>query len=172
MTDFPPVVLFILGALLVPVFRGPARNWFVIVIPAGAFLLIASLEPGASWQVPFLGYELTFLRVDKLSKAFGYIFTLNAVAAFWFGFVQRGRLEPAAALVYMGSALGVVFAGDLFTLYVHWELMAVSSTFVIFARQSRRASGAAMRHSRAPLGRVDAACGDHADGVVHGELRL
>ena len=69
-TDFPPAVILILGALLVPLFRGPARNWFVILLPASAFLLIANLAPGSSWTTSFLGYELTFLRVDKLSKVF------------------------------------------------------------------------------------------------------
>jgi multicomponent Na+:H+ antiporter subunit D len=97
MTDFPPAALLILGALLVPFFRGQNRSWYVIFIPAGAFLLIANLEPGSSWQVPFLGYELTFLRVDKLSKVFGYIFTLNAFAAFVYAFYLRDATQHMAA---------------------------------------------------------------------------
>ncbi|MDJ0721062.1 MAG: Na(+)/H(+) antiporter subunit D [Desulfobacterales bacterium] len=146
MTDFPPVVLFILGALLVPVFRGPARNWFVILIPAAAFLLIANLQAGASWQVSFLGYELTFLRVDKLSKVFGYIFTLNAFAAFIYAFYLRDATQHVAALFYIGSALGVVFAGDLISLYLFWEIMAVASTMLILARKSQKSLGAGFRY--------------------------
>ena len=146
MTDLPPVVLFILGALLVPVFKGAVRSWFVIFIPAGAFLLIASLEPGTSWQLPFLGYELTFLRVDKLSKVFGYIFTLNAFAAFIYAFYLRDATQHVAALVYIGSALGVVFAGDLITLYLFWEIMAVASTMLILARKSGKSLGAGFRY--------------------------
>jgi multicomponent Na+:H+ antiporter subunit D len=146
MTDFPPAALLILGALLVPLFRGPIRNWFVIFIPAGAFLLIANLEPGTSWQVPFLGYELTFLRVDKLSKVFGYIFTLNAFAAFIYAFYLRDATQHVAALFYIGSALGVVFAGDLITLYLFWEIMAVASTMLILARKSHKSLGAGFRY--------------------------
>ena len=146
MTDFPPAALLILAALLTPIFSGKARSWFVIFIPAGAFFLIANLEPGASWQVPFLGYDLTFLRVDKLSKVFGYIFTLNAFAAFIYAFYLRDATQHVAALIYIGSALGVVFAGDLITLYLFWEIMAVASTMLILARKSPKSLGAGFRY--------------------------
>ncbi|MDJ0991657.1 MAG: proton-conducting transporter membrane subunit, partial [Desulfobacterales bacterium] len=146
MTDFPPAALLILAALLTPIFSGKARSWFVIFIPAGAFFLIANLEPGASWQLPFLGYELTFLRVDKLSKVFGYIFTLNAFAAFIYAFYLRDATQHVAALIYIGSALGVVFAGDLITLYLFWEIMAVASTMLILARKSPKSIGAGFRY--------------------------
>lgn len=145
-TDFPPAAILILGALLVPLFRGPARNWFVILLPAFAFLLIANLAPGSSWTVSFLGYELTFLRVDKLSKVFGYIFTLNATAAFVYAFYLRDATQHMAALFYIGSALGVVFAGDLISLYLFWEIMAVASTMLILARKSRKSMGAGFRY--------------------------
>ena len=145
-TEFPPAALFILAALLVPLFRGQVRSWLVIAVPAAAFLLIANLEPGASWQVSFLGYELTFLRVDKLSKVFGYIFTLNAFAAFIYAFYLRDATQHVAALFYIGSALGVVFAGDLISLYLFWEIMAVASTMLILARKSQKSLGAGFRY--------------------------
>ncbi len=145
-TELPPAALFILAALLVPLFRGHVRSCLVIAVPAAAFLLIASLEPGASWQVSFLGYELTFLRVDKLSKVFGYIFTLNAFAAFIYAFYLRDATQHVAALFYIGSALGVVFAGDLISLYLFWEIMAVASTMLILARKSPKSLGAGFRY--------------------------
>ncbi len=146
MTEFPPAALFIVAALLAALIRGQARSWFVIVIPAAAFLLIAGLETGSSWQASFLGYELTFLRVDKLSKVFGYIFTLNAFAAFIYAFYLRDATQHVAALFYIGSALGVVFAGDLISLYLFWEIMAVASTMLILARKSQKSMGAGFRY--------------------------
>ena len=44
------------------------------------------------------------------------------------------------------GALGVVFAGDLITVYVFWELMAVTSCVLIFARRSRKSFGAGIRY--------------------------
>jgi multicomponent Na+:H+ antiporter subunit D len=145
-SDFPPAALLILGALLVPFFKGNLRNWYVILLPAAAFYLISQLQVGSSWQVHFFGFDLTFLRVDKLSKVFGYIFTLNAVAAFVYAFYLKDSTQHMAALFYIGSALGVVFAGDLVSLYFFWEVMAVASTFLILARKTKKAQAAGMRY--------------------------
>jgi multicomponent Na+:H+ antiporter subunit D len=103
---------------------------------------------GQSGHVSFLpGFgDLEMLRVDKLSKAFGYIFTLNAAVALLFAFYVKKALQHTAALIYIGSALGVIFSGDLITLYINWELMAVSSTFVILSRNTLKAKGAAFRY--------------------------
>ena len=144
--DFPPAALLILGALLVPFFKGNARNWYVIILPAVAFYLISQLQPGSSWQVHFFGFDLTFLRVDKLSKVFGYIFTLNAFAAFIYSFYVKGGTQHMATLFYIGSALGVVFAGDMVSLYFFWEIMAVASTFLILARKTKKSQAAGMRY--------------------------
>lgn len=145
-SDFPPAAILILGALLVPFFKGNAKNWYVILLPAVAFYLISQLQIGSSWQVHFFGFDLTFLRVDKLSKVFGYIFTLNATAAFVYAFYLKDNTQHMAALFYIGSALGVVFAGDLVSLYFFWEIMAVASTFLILARKTKKAQAAGMRY--------------------------
>ena len=144
--SFHPAIILILGALLVPFFKGNAKNWYVILLPATAFYLITQLESGVSWQFHFFGFDLTFLRVDKLSKVFGYIFTMNAVAAFVYAFYMKDSTQHMAALFYIGSSLGVVFAGDLVSLYFFWEIMAVSSTFLILARKTRKSEAAAMRY--------------------------
>ncbi len=145
-TEVPPAALFLVGALLVPLLRGNLRKGFIILLPAAAFLLIVQLSPGSSWKLSFLGHELTLLRVDKLSKVFGYIFTLNAFAAFIYAFYLRDATQHVAALFYIGSALGVVFAGDLITLYLFWEVMAVASTMLILARKTKHSLGAGFRY--------------------------
>jgi len=144
--DFPPAAILILGALLVPFFKGKAKNWFIIILPIAAFYLISRLQVGSSWQVHFFGFDLTFLRVDKLSKVFGYIFTLNAFAAFVYAFYLKDNTQHMAALFYIGSAIGVVFAGDLISFYFFWEVMAVASTFLILGRKTPKAQAAGMRY--------------------------
>ena len=146
MSNMHPALLLICGALLVPFFKGQAKSWFVIALPAAAFYLISTLEPSTSWQVHFFGYDLTLLRVDRLSKIFGYIFTLNAFAAFIYAFYLKDNAQHISALFYIGSALGAVFAGDLVSFYFFWEVMAVSSTFLILARRTKKSMGAGMRY--------------------------
>jgi multicomponent Na+:H+ antiporter subunit D len=144
--NFPPAAILILGALLVPFFKGKAKNWYIILLPAAAFFLVWHLELGSSWHVHFFDHELTLLRVDKLSKVFGYIFTLNAFAAFIYAFYLKDNAQHVAALMYIGSSLGVVFSGDLITLYFFWEVMAVASAFLILARKTDKAMKAGTRY--------------------------
>jgi len=51
-----------------------------------------------------------------------------------------------AAMMYAGSGLGAVFAGDLLTLFVFWELLAFTSVFLIWARRTQRSYTAGMRY--------------------------
>jgi multicomponent Na+:H+ antiporter subunit D len=47
----------------------------------------------------------------------------------------EGKREHFSALIYVGSAIGVVFAGDFTSLYIFWEFMAVASVMLIWARK-------------------------------------
>ena len=87
------------------------------------------------------------MRVDRLSLLFGYIFLIAALL----GVDLRAacaatRVQQVAALVYAGSALGAIFAGDLVTLFLFWEGIAVASVFLIWAARNERAFGAGMRY--------------------------
>lgn len=147
--DFPPALILILGALLVPLFKGNGRSIYVIALPFATLLYILQLEIGHGWQFDLLSFAkepVEFLRVDKLSKAFGIIFALNAGLAFIFAFYVKKWDQHVAALIYIGCAIGTVFAGDLLSIYVFWEGMAISSTFVILARRTEKAKGAAFRY--------------------------
>ena len=149
--DLPPSLLLIAGAFLVPLLRGTARNVYLVLLPLAALGLVALLPettPGAGFSVQLLGgfEKLQMLRVDKLSRAFGIIFTLNAAAAFLFAFHVKKAAQHTAALVYIGSALGVVFSGDLITFYLFWEMMAIASAFIILSRDTERARRSAFRY--------------------------
>lgn len=148
LANIPPSFLLFAGAIVTVLLKGTLRNVFLVALPILAFVHIASLPTGNGLQFSFLpGFgDLEMLRVDKLSKAFGYIFTLNAAVALLFAFYVKKAIQHTAALIYIGSALGVVFAGDLISLYINWELMAVSSTFVILSRDTMKAKGAAFRY--------------------------
>lgn len=146
--DVPPGLILIAGAILVPFIKGHWKNFYVIALPVLAFTCIWQLPAGESFRVAlFNGFEpIALLRVDKLSKAFGYIFMINAFAAFIYAFHLKDNTQHVAALLYVGSALGVVFAGDLISLYIFWELMAVTSMFLILARKTNESRGAAFRY--------------------------
>ncbi|MEO8124781.1 MAG: hypothetical protein ABI633_12095, partial [Burkholderiales bacterium] len=125
-----PGMVLIFGALLLPWLRGAVRSAFVIALPLAALWLVWQVGDGAIWQLHFLGFELTPLRGDKLSRLFATIFALMAAGGGLFALGQKSRVEVPAAFVYAGAAIGAAFAGDLVTLFIFWELMAVGSTLV------------------------------------------
>jgi multicomponent Na+:H+ antiporter subunit D len=54
--------------------------------------------------------------------------------------------QHMAAFLYIGGSLGVTFAGDFFTLFIFWELMAFASAYLVFARREKKATEAAFRY--------------------------
>ena len=146
MGSLPPFLPFFAAAALVFALRGRVRAAVLVALPVLGALNLYHLPDGVLWPLSFLDNALEPVRVDRLSRLFGYLFHIGALLGIVFALHLRDRFELAAALVYAGSALGAVFAGDLITLFVFWELMAVSSVCLIWARRTERAAGAGLRY--------------------------
>lgn len=147
--QIPPALIYITGAAVLPlVGRGKVRKVYLTVLAAFGFFEVALLEPQTSWGFPVLpGVELTFLHVDTLSLIMGYIFAIIGGLAILYSLeVTRETGEHLCGLLYLGSALGAVFAGDFFTLYIFWEIMAFSSLGLIWYSRTARATNAGMRY--------------------------
>ena len=143
----PAVVLFV-AALLLPWLRGSAiaRGLVLLLAPLAALALIWTLPDGNVLSFEYLGLPLVPLRVDPLARLFATIFAIMAFAGSLYALNQRSTTELAAACVYSGSAIGVALAGDLITLLVFWELMALASTAIIWSQRSPASSRAAFRY--------------------------
>ncbi len=146
MLEIPPFVPFFIGAVLAAVTRGPLRNMVMIAIPVLSAIHLWMVPDGNHIQFAFLGYELIPYRVDKLSLMFGYVFHIAAFIAIIYALHVKDTVQQVAGLMYAGSGLGAVFAGDLLTLFVFWELLAFTSVFLIWARKSSRSYQAGMRY--------------------------
>ena len=146
MASIAPFIIFFVGALLAGVTRGITRSVIMIAIPLiGAFNLYM-LGEGTSYQVSLLDYQLTLVRADRLSILFGYLFHLAALLGIIFSLHLKDTTQHVSGLLYAGSALGAVFAGDMITLFIFWELLAITSVFLILARRSERSFDVAMRY--------------------------
>jgi multicomponent Na+:H+ antiporter subunit D len=144
--EFPTALILIVGAAVLPLLRGWARQAWSLLLVAAAFLHLLMIPQGSFVHAQFLDYTLTFMRVDRLSLLFGYAFLIAAFLNVIYAMHSRDTMQHVAALVYAGGALGAVFAGDLLTLFVFWELTAVASVLLIWARRSLRAFRAGMRY--------------------------
>lgn len=142
----PPFAIFIAGALLVPLFKGPWKKAYMLCLPVIGFINLIHIPEGNQWVVAFLEYDLVLGRIDRLSLLFGYIFHLISFIAILYALHVKDNLQHVAGLVYAGSALGAVFAGDLFTFFIFWEMLTVSSIFLIWARRTERSLRSGFRY--------------------------
>ena len=147
MTDaVPPVLIFVLGALALPLIPGRLKSAWLLFIPVIGFINLLYLGEGIHFKFDFLEYQLVLGRVDKLSLIFAYIFHLISFIAILYALHVKDNLQQMAGLMYAGSALGAVFAGDLFTFFVFWEMLTVTSIFLIWSRRTKAALGAGYRY--------------------------
>ncbi len=142
----PGLLLVAAGVALAPL-RGSARAALTLLAPAAAIALVLALPEGVLWKGSFLGYPIVPFAVDRLSRLFALVFSIMAFGGGLFALKQASRVELPAAFVYAGSAIGVTLAGDLLTVFVFWELMAVGSTLVIWSAGTKDSYRASMRYA-------------------------
>ena len=65
-----PGLVLIVGAWFVPFLKGTAKRLALVLLPAAALVLCFLMAPGTHGEVRFLGQELVFGRVDRLSLVF------------------------------------------------------------------------------------------------------
>jgi multicomponent Na+:H+ antiporter subunit D len=142
----PPAVILIAGAFLVPCFKGKVLSAWLMAVPLLTLVNLLAMPAGTYWTIPFLDDDLILGRVDKLSMAFGIVFVLITFIGVLYSLNVRDNSQHMAGLAYSGGALGVTFAGDLFSLYIFWEILAIASVFLILARRQPSSSAAALRY--------------------------
>ncbi|MDH3279829.1 MAG: Na(+)/H(+) antiporter subunit D [Gammaproteobacteria bacterium] len=141
-----PAWVLILGGVLAPLVPPVARRWYLLAVPLLGLSQILMLPYGNSGVWEMFGFTLVTLRLDRLSFVFGLAFLIAAVIASLYSWHVRDKVQHVASLVYAGAALGALFAGDLITLFVYWEITAISSVFLIWARRTQRALTTGMRY--------------------------
>ena len=144
--QLPPFVPLLIGSLAAIFLRGHLRSAIMLIAPIWGALQLIGMEHGIYWAFEFMGYQLEPVRVDKLSMVFGYLFHLAAFIAVVYALHLKDTVQHVAGLSYAASAVGAVFAGDLLTLFVFWELLALTSVFLVWARRTDRAYSAGLRY--------------------------
>ncbi|KTG09940.1 cation:proton antiporter [Haloprofundus marisrubri] len=140
LTIVPPFVYVLVAALLLPFV--PRRVGHALGFVATAVVVpIAFLAPeGAHWAVKLFGseaqqfgFEVVLFNVDEFSRLMGIIFGfIGAIAVLYSYASDASNKQTAYALSYAGTSIGAVFAGDWLTLVFFWELMAVTSTLLVW----------------------------------------
>ncbi|RCV65210.1 multicomponent Na+:H+ antiporter subunit D [Methanophagales archaeon] len=141
-----PGLIYIFGALLIPVLKGRWQKAYMLMLPIVALIDLTFMTEGTYWSFPVSDYVLTFGRVDKLSLIFAFVFVIASFCMTLYALHVKENGQHVAAFLYIGGALGVVFAGDLFSLYIFWEIMAWASLCLIWYRKTKASSEAGFRY--------------------------
>ncbi|MEM7729937.1 MAG: Na(+)/H(+) antiporter subunit D, partial [Pseudomonadota bacterium] len=120
-------------AALLPV--GPARKALAVAAPVFAAVMIFTLHDAPevlAGQFSVLGVELTTLRIDSLSVVWGYLFCLAGLINAIYALHEDSWITDSSALIYTGAAIAGVLSGDMLSLFLFWELTAISSVFLVW----------------------------------------
>jgi len=134
-----------LAAMLISVRQ--VRQAIALIAPIAGILLLASAQHGVD-HLTFnaLGIDLSFYRVDSLNFLFGLAFLIASLLNAIYALHTDNRLQDGMALAYAGAAVSATFAGDLMTLFIFWEITAITSVFLILQAGTRAAYFASMRY--------------------------
>ncbi len=127
-----PGLLFFVAAIVFPFLKDSPRKILQWGVPLIAFLSVLATPEGTYGLFSLMGADMVFGRVDRLSLLFGTVFTLTTFIGMVYALHVNQKGEIISAFIYAGSALGAVFAGDLLSLFLFWEIMAFSSVFLVW----------------------------------------
>lgn len=144
--EFPTAFILLVGAAFVPLFRGKARSAYLLLLPVLAFAHVLVLPHGEFGHYVLAGQDLVAMHVDRLSLLFAYVFLIAAFICAIYALHLKDTMQHMAALVYAGSALGAIFAGDFITAFIFWEISAVASVLLVWAARSEHAYRSGMRY--------------------------
>lgn len=144
--NLPPFIPFFIAAFLVTLLPTKSRYAMLLVPIWGGLNLLFSAQEGNWISYSIMQFDLELMKVDRLSLMFGYLFHIAAFIALTYSLHVKDKMQQVAGLLYAGSALGAAFAGDLITLFIFWELLALTSVWLIWARRTEKALKAGMRY--------------------------
>lgn len=148
-----PALVYVVAAILLPFIpQGLPRQVAMLAVPFLGIAVFWNLPYGTYGSFNLMGMHIGLMRVDALSYIFGLIFSLAAFLAAIYAWHLRDTIQQVAALLYIGSAIGAVFAADLVTLFVFWEGTALASVFLIWARRTEGAYATGMRYLIVQIG--------------------
>ncbi|MDJ0908789.1 MAG: Na(+)/H(+) antiporter subunit D [Woeseiaceae bacterium] len=143
----PPALILMLGGLLVAVTRGTVRTAVIMLAPLATLWAAWNVPDGVVFDVAFLDYRIEPLEGSPVRRLFALIFALMALVGGLYAYRQAKWWEISAAFFYAAGAIGVCFSGDLITLFLFWELMALFSTVVVWCGGTPAARRAGIRYA-------------------------
>ena len=144
-SSFPPGLIMIIGALLIPFLPHIIRQiYMMVLILVSAYAL--TLGFGIHSKIEIMDIQFIIFQSDALTLPFAIIFHIAAILNVIYGAHEKDWNQHVAIMSYSGAAIAAVHAGDLLTLFVWWEATAFTSVFLILASKTQRSYKSAFRY--------------------------
>lgn len=141
-----PATALLIGGVVTAFLRGRFASMALVIAPIFGLWYVHTLELGSVSNLTLFGYEILNVAVDRQAKLFGYLFHVAALVAGIYSFHLRDPWQVSMALLYAASAVGVAFAGDMLSLFLWWEGLAITSVFQIWGRKTKEAEESGFRY--------------------------
>ena len=142
----PGLIMIAMGLLVMAL---PERLRRPAYIAAPLLALACSLQLNESSEMVYRissKLSIDMISFDRLSLIFMTAFCIVSLIAAIYSAGSNNRFEMGFALMYAGSNMGVVLSGDVLSLIIFWELSAIASCYVVYARRTRKSTRAAFRY--------------------------
>ena len=143
--QLPPGTIMVFGALLLPLL-GRRAAWGSLALSAISLVMFLLTPFGVFGQIDVFGQTLEMVRIDKLSFIFGLVFHLAAIMSSIYALHVEDLKQHISGMMYAGGAIAASCAGDLMTLFVFWELTAITSVVLVWATNTTASYRSGMRY--------------------------
>ncbi len=142
-----PALIYLFGALLVPLTKGKLKKSIILLTPIIGLIAVFMIKaPMTGWVFSQLDFQITLFHADKLAMLMGYIFAITGLTCILYALHVDDDVHQMISLLYVGSAMGIVYAGDLFSFLLFWEIGAVTGAGLVFAKRDPKGIGAGFRY--------------------------
>jgi multicomponent Na+:H+ antiporter subunit D len=145
----PAFALLLAGVLMAFIPQWQIRKAISLIAPLLALWLWLQVDAFGSYggiHIAAIGLDLQPFRFDGLSRIWALIFIIASFLNAIYALHERDQVQDAMAAMYGGAAMGAVFAGDLLSLFVFWELTAITSVFLIWRAGTEASRMAGLRY--------------------------
>lgn len=141
----PPFLVFFISALILSISPKKIEKVILIITPILA-LLNFFVFSSQDLTFNFLGNRIDFFYQDRVNLPFFYVFIIIAFLGIIYNLHSDQKGEKIFPILYAGSSVGLIFAGDFISLFFFWELMAIFSTLIIWQSKTLSSKMAGIRY--------------------------
>ena len=147
MTMLHPGIIMIIFGFVVMLLPRSCRKPLSLIAPLVTIWAFLQMTEKSSLPYELSPYiRMEFIHLDSLAWTFMLVFCIIAVLNGIYGLSVQHRYECGMSLVYAGSVMGVILAGDCLSLIIFWEISAFASMYVVFCKHDRISARASFRY--------------------------